>query len=72
MDFGTRKAASSATGFVDGLGYIGAAITGIGSGWLVDNYGWDAAFYFWIAMALVAGVLMATLWNYKPRKGEYH
>jgi len=72
MDFGTRKAASSAAGFIDGMGYIGAAITGIGTGWLVDKYSWDAAFYFWIAMAVVAGILMATLWSYKPAKGKYH
>jgi len=26
-----KKVASSATGFIDGLGYVGAAITGIGT-----------------------------------------
>ena len=44
MDYGTRKAASSATGFIDGVGYIGAAVTGILSGWLTDAWGWDATF----------------------------
>lgn len=39
MDYGTRKAASSAAGFIDGLGYLGATIAGVGTGWLVDNYG---------------------------------
>jgi len=39
MDYGTRKAASSATGFIDGVGYIGAALTGILSGWLTDVWG---------------------------------
>lgn len=34
MDFGTRKAAATATGFIDGWGYIGAALTGVGTGWL--------------------------------------
>ena len=38
QDFAGRKAAASAAGFIDGFGYIGAAMTGIFTGWLVDNY----------------------------------
>jgi len=72
MDYGTRKAASSAAGFIDCLGYVGASLTGVGSGWLADKYGWNASFYFWVAGALIAAVLMAFLWNYKPEKGKYH
>ena len=71
MDLGTRKAASSVTGFIDGFGYIGAALTGIFSGWLVDNYSWDAAFNFWVISAIVACLLMVIVWNYKPEKGKY-
>ena len=62
MDLGTRKASASAAGFIDCLGYVGAALTGVGTGWLTDNYGWDAAFHFWVIGALVAGVLMVLLW----------
>ena len=40
-------------------------------GLLTDAWGWDAAFYLWIAGAIVAGVLMLLLWNYKPEKGEF-
>jgi len=72
MDYGTRKAAASAAGFIDGWGYIGAAITGVASGWLIDNFGWNAAFNFWIVSAICTAVLMAMLWNYKPKKGKYH
>jgi len=71
MDYCTRKAASSAAGFIDCLGYIGAALTGVGSGWLTDRFGWDAAFYFWVAGALIAAILMALLWNYRPTKVKY-
>ena len=64
--------APSATDSLDGgVGYIGAAVTGILSGWLTDAWGWDAAFYLWILGAIVAGVLMLLLWNYKPEKGEF-
>lgn len=72
MDFATRKAASSAAGFIDCFGYIGAALTGVGSGFLVDKFDWNAAFYFWVAGALIAAALMALLWNYKPAKGRYY
>lgn len=71
MDLASRKMASSVTGFIDGFGYIGAGITAVLSGWLVDKYCWDAAFYFWIASAFVAAILMATLWKYAPERREY-
>lgn len=68
MDFEMRKASSSVTGFVDAFGYIGAAVAGVGSGWVIDNIGWNAAFYLWIGGSIAAGFLMSLLWNYKPRK----
>jgi len=73
MDFGSRKAAASATGFIDGWGYIGAALTGVGTGFLIDNFGWNYAFYFWILGALMAAVLMAAIWKYGPVEHKsYH
>ena len=71
MDFGTRKAASSAAGFIDALGYGGAILTGIGTGWVVEGYGWSIAFYCWAASAFLSAVLMGTLWRYKPTQGRY-
>lgn len=72
MDYGSRKAAASAAGFIDGWGYIGAALTGVGTGFLIDNFGWGYAFNFWVLGALGAAILMACLWNTGPIKGEYH
>ena len=71
MDYGTRKAAGSATGFIDGFGYLGAGLVGVGTGFLVDRWGWNAGFGFWIAAAFIAAGLMAFLWTYKPPKGKY-
>ncbi len=71
MDIGTRKASSSAVGFIDSLGYVGASLTGVGTGWLLDNFSWNAAFYFWLISAVIAAGLMLFLWNYKPEKTEY-
>jgi len=72
MDFGTRKAAASAAGFIDGMGYIGAALTGVASGFFADHFGWNAAFYLWMGGAFGAAVLMLLLWNYRPKLTEYH
>jgi sugar phosphate permease len=63
QDFAGRKAAASATGFIDGFGYIGAAMTGIFTGWLVDNFGWTAGFWYWIIAALIAAFIMLALWR---------
>ena len=37
IDYGTRKAASFATGFIDCIGYIGAGVTSVATGFLVDR-----------------------------------
>jgi len=71
MDFGTRKAAASATGFIDGLGYLGAGLQGIVTGLLVDRWGWSAGFTFWIACAFLAAGVMILLWKYKPEKKAF-
>jgi len=65
MDLGTKEMASSATGFIDGWGYIGATLTGIGTGFLLDNFGWNYAFYFWLFGAVIAAILMSVLWRYR-------
>ena len=71
MDFGTRKAAASATGFIDGLGYLGAGLQSIVTGLLVDRWGWSAGFAFWIASAFLAAGVMILLWKYKPEKKDF-
>ncbi len=68
VDLGTRKAASSVTGFIDGMGYLGASLTGVGTGYLVDRFGWNAGFYFWICGAVFAAIMTLFLWNCKNRK----
>ena len=34
-DFGSRKVASSITGFIDAIEYLGAGWTGLGTGYLI-------------------------------------
>ena len=58
MVFGNRKNTASITGFIDGIGYIGAALTGVISGLLVDAFNWNYAFYFWVVGAVLSGVFI--------------
>ncbi len=71
MDFGTRKAAGAAAGFIDSFGYFGAGLAGVGGGWLTDHFGWVAAFWFWIIAAFVSAAICGALWTYKPPPGKY-
>ncbi|MCP4870306.1 MAG: hypothetical protein GY898_16505 [Proteobacteria bacterium] len=66
MDLGSRKAAGTASGVIDWLGYMGAAAAGVGTAMVRNRWGWDGAFVLWISAALLAAALMATLWRYQP------
>jgi sugar phosphate permease len=70
MDYGTKKAAASATGFIDGWGYIGAGLECFGTGYLVDRWGWNAGFAFWIFSAFIAAAIMVIQWRYVPENME--
>lgn len=61
MDYGTKKAASSAAGFIDSLGYLGSTLTTVASGWLIDNYGWNAVFYFWSISVFIGAIVISKL-----------
>ena len=66
-DFGSRKAASSVTGFIDAMGYLGASLTGVGTGYLIEKFSWDAGFCFWIFGAIFAAIMTLVIWIYKER-----
>jgi sugar phosphate permease len=71
QDFAGRKAAASAAGFIDGWGYVGAAMTGVFTGWLVESYGWGAGFWYWIIAAVIGAVIMVGLWAVPVEEVEY-
>jgi sugar phosphate permease len=68
VDLGTRKAASSVTGFINAFGYLGASLTGVGTGYLIDNFSWDAAFWFWISGAILAAIMITFVWKHELKK----
>lgn len=70
MDFGGQQASASAAGIIDMIGSVGAIVTGVGMGYLVDTLGWDSAFAVIIALAAAASALSLLLWNLRPLRGS--
>ena len=62
-DFASKRAAATASGFTGTLGYAGTAFAGFGTGWLADNYGWNAVFITTIVSAIFASVCLSLTWN---------
>lgn len=71
-DFSTKQAASTATGLTGTFGYFGSAVAGVGTGWLVDNYGWDGGFMFFIASGVIGTLLFMTTWKHRSTVLEKH
>lgn len=67
-DFSTRGAVGTANGLSGLFGYLGAAIAGVGVGWISDNYGWDGVFIFFSISALLGSSLFALTWNRSAKK----
>jgi sugar phosphate permease len=66
VDFGHRRGASLATGFVNGMGSIGAALSGVVVGRVSDAYGWEAVFHLFPPLCIVGALLMMTMWRRVP------
>jgi sugar phosphate permease len=63
VDLARRGSAAAAVGFVNFVGYLGAATGDQVTGYLVHVYDWHAAVYFWSSCALGAAVVAAPLWR---------
>jgi len=72
MNYATRKAAASASGFVAGWGYTGAALSSFLGGLISERFGWNYVFYLYIFSGIIATILMVILWNYKSVKDKYY
>ncbi|MGB0934685.1 MAG: MFS transporter [Alphaproteobacteria bacterium] len=62
-DFASKKAAGLATGLNGTFGYLGAAISGVGVGKMVDLYGWDGGFLLFVGAAILGIVFFALTWH---------
>lgn len=63
VDLARPGTAAASVGFVNCMGYLGAAAGDVATGALVDAHGWKTAVYAWAAYALGAALLLLPLWN---------
>ena len=63
VDLAKHNTAAAAAGFVNFMGYMGAAAGDKLTGHLADDYGWRFAVWFWAACAFAGAVVISCLWN---------
>jgi OPA family glycerol-3-phosphate transporter-like MFS transporter len=67
LDLTSKKTVGTAAGFVGFFGYLGRVIQGKGIGWVAQHHGWDAALWSVVGCTVLGIVLLAFLWNVRPR-----
>jgi MFS transporter, OPA family, glycerol-3-phosphate transporter len=73
MDFGGKRGAATAAGLFDGMQYFFAApFTGLLVGQITTKYGWQVWKLWPLPFAIIGALVMAKLWNVKPRRGGAH
>lgn len=65
VESSSKKVAAAATGFTGSFGYIGAILSGVGTGTVIDKFGWNGALYFWMASAFLCILICLPMWNNK-------
>ena len=65
-----KKIVASATGFIDGMAYVGAIIVGVLVPFLlqISNNNWNIVFLSWSSMCLV--IIILVLWSYAYSKRD--
>jgi OPA family glycerol-3-phosphate transporter-like MFS transporter len=66
QDFARKGATAAAAGFVDFTGHVGAFSGDVVTGRMLRAHGWGGAIVWWAGAALVAAVLVTSLWNARP------
>jgi sugar phosphate permease len=69
-DLARRGTAAAAAGFVNFMGYMGAAAGDVVTGHLLKSWEWQVAIYVWAAWALGAGLAAGLLWKTSARTGH--
>ncbi len=62
-DLARRGTAAAAVGFVNFMGYMGAAAGNQLTGQLAENHGWRMAVFFWAGCAFLAAAAISLLWK---------
>jgi len=70
VESSSKKVASAVTGFCGMFGYIGAILSGAGTGFIVDKFSWNGAIYFWILSAIIALIICLFLLKIELKKNK--
>jgi OPA family sugar phosphate sensor protein UhpC-like MFS transporter len=67
-DFGSRRGTSTAAGWINGWGSVGAVVGGTIKG-LAGHFGWrwSEVFTFLAGLTILAGLLLLPKWNARPK-----
>ena len=66
MDFGTKRGAGTATGFVNGVGSIGGILGGYLPGVITSKNDWTALFEVFLVGLIFSALVLVPLWRTKP------
>ncbi|MCI0334862.1 MAG: MFS transporter, partial [Planctomycetes bacterium] len=66
IDFGTKRGAGAATGFVNGVGSLGAILGGYLPGIMTDKGNWTMFLAISLAGILLSAIILVPLWRVKP------
>lgn len=67
-DFASKRAVGVATGFIGVVGYLGSAVSGVGTGYIVDRWGWGGGFAMFIISSLIGAFFFALTWNKRSKQ----
>jgi OPA family glycerol-3-phosphate transporter-like MFS transporter len=70
LDFGGRKTAGTAAGLLDGVGYFGATLSGIGVAEVLMRAGWHQLYAVMAVLSIAAILLCVALWRLKPQSEQ--
>jgi OPA family glycerol-3-phosphate transporter-like MFS transporter/OPA family sugar phosphate sensor protein UhpC-like MFS transporter len=59
----TKKAASSAVGLIGLMSYLSTIVSGVGFGWMAQNWGWNAAYATILVAAVAGGLVVLMMWK---------
>lgn len=68
VESSSKKVASAVTGFCGMFGYIGAILSGVGTGFIINKFSWNSAINFWILSALISLAICIILWQNEKKK----
>jgi sugar phosphate permease len=67
LDFGGKQGSATASGFIDGVGYLGGVLAGNSVAQISVTYGWRGAFIMLAAVAWLSSLAAAAYWIHQRR-----